>query len=45
MCNQQYIEDSMSINESTKTHVLSSNSKQIDSGDRENIDQVDSDEE
>ena len=44
--NQQYKEDSISINKSTKkTHVLSSNSKQIDSGDRENIDQVDSDEE
>ena len=43
--NQQYKEDSISINKSTKTHVLSSNSKQIDSGDGENIDQVDSDEE
>ena len=30
---------------STKTHVLSSNSKQLDSRDRENIDQVDSAEE
>ena len=40
--NQQYNEDSISINKSTKTHVLS---KQIDSGDRENIDQVDLDEE
>ena len=27
--NQQYKEDSISINKSTKTHVLSSNSKQI----------------
>ena len=43
--NQQYNEDSISINKSTKTHVLSSNSEQIDSGNRENIDQVDSDEE
>ena len=38
--NQQYKEDSISINKSTKTHVLSSNSKQIDSGNRENIDQA-----
>ena len=45
MGNQQYKEDSISVNKSTKTHVLSSNSKQIDYGDRENIDQVDSDEE
>ena len=43
--NQQCKEDSISINKSTKTHVLSSTSKQIDSGDRENIDQVHSDEE
>ena len=43
--NQQYKEDSISINKSTKTHVLSSNYKQIDSGDRENVDQVDSDDE
>ena len=43
--NQQCKEDSISINKSTKTHVLNSASKQIDSGDRENIDQVDSDEE
>ena len=43
--NQQYKEDRKSINKSTKTHVLSSNSKQIGSGDRDNIDQVDSGEE
>ena len=45
MSNQQCKEDSISINKSTKKHVLSSNCKQIDSGDRENIDQVDSGEE
>ena len=43
--NQQYNEDSISINKTTKTHVLSSNSKQIDSCGGENIVQVDSDEE
>ena len=44
--NQQCKDDNISINKSTKipAHVLSSTSKQIHSGDRENIDQVDSDE-
>ena len=42
---RQCKEDSISISKSTKTHVFSSTSKQIDSGDRENIDQVDSDKE
>ena len=35
--NQECKEDIISINQSTKTHVLSSTSKQRDSGDRDNI--------